>query len=127
MFRRPGITGLLCNLVTVVSAAVSLVLVSAGTAAAASTDPTDSAASSSAGVGAPSILGMPLGTLSWALLGLVILVSGLVAASRSGQRAVATASGASASPPSTSDAGPREVKQGPAEPLGDLSRPVTVI
>lgn len=126
MFRRPGITGLLCNLVMVVSATVSLVLVSAGTAAAASTDPTDSAASS-AGVGAPSILGMPLGTLSWALLGLVILVSGLVAASRSGQRAVATVSGASASSPSTSDAGPREVKQGPAEPLGDLSRPVTVI
>ena len=36
----------------------------------------------------PLQLGVPLGALSWALLGLVLLVSGLVAATMSGRRVV---------------------------------------
>ena len=120
MFCRPVVAGLVRSLILISSTALSVVVLSVGTASA---ETAASPASSSAGSTTHHVLGMPVGTLSWALLGLVILVSGLVAASRSGQRSVVSASAASV----LGEGLGRDGKPGQTEAMGDFGRSVTAV
>ena len=125
MSRRPVVAGLVRSLIMVSTVISSSALLSAGTASA---DSAAAPASSSVGATTQLVLGMPLGTLTWALLGLVILVSGLVAASRSGRRTVVTANGIGiSSVPGAAEAVLRDVKSGSVDAMGDFGRSVTAV
>ena len=82
MSGRSVFAGFFRRVVSVTVMVASVLMLGVGRASA---DPVAGSAS-----GGPRVLGVPLGTASWALFGLVVLLLGLVAASRSGHQAART-------------------------------------
>lgn len=117
MFVRSVLAGIIRSLVLMIALLSGALLLGVGPACAQAAEP------AAVNVFAtPHVLGVPLGTATWALLGVTLLIGGLFAASRSGNRA-APAGGLL----HTRQSGVVSESRLAVEPTNDFGRSVSVV